>query len=135
MILHQISSDLWTVLACGKGDDEIPLLDFLQDESKSKKDKLKILTLLKTFVPTRGVPNSPHKVSPLRGKIFEFKAGPIKGPKVRVLFFYDNKKLIICTHGFIKKTKKTPPNEIEKAIQIKIEYFNDKKNDELTIKE
>jgi phage-related protein len=35
-------------------------------------------------------------------------------------------KNIIFTHGFIKKTGKTPNSEIEKAIKIK-EYYRSKK--------
>jgi phage-related protein len=35
--------------------------------------------------------------------------------------------LIICTHGLIKKTAKTPASEIEKAERLKQEYLKDKK--------
>ncbi len=36
----------------------------------------------------------------------------------------DNKNtLIICTHGFIKKSQKTPKSEIKKAEGIRINYF------------
>jgi Phage-related protein len=32
-------------------------------------------------------------------------------------------KLVIATHGIIKKTQKTPKSEIEKAEQLRIEYL------------
>jgi phage-related protein len=35
--------------------------------------------------------------------------------------------LIVLTNGFQKKTQKTPKQEIEKALKIKEEYFNEKK--------
>lgn len=35
-------------------------------------------------------------------------------------------KNIIATHGIVKKTQKTPKKEIEKAKNIRKEYFNDK---------
>ena len=35
--------------------------------------------------------------------------------------------LVIATHGFIKKTQKTPPKEIAKAEDIRKAYFNSKK--------
>ena len=35
--------------------------------------------------------------------------------------------LVIATHGFIKKTLKTPPKEIAKAEEIRKAYFNQKK--------
>lgn len=48
----------------------------------------------------------------------------------RVLAFWDTGRsaLIIATHGFIKKTQKTPIKEIERAIAIKTEYFNTKRD-------
>lgn len=52
--------------------------------------------------------------------------------KYRVLAFWDKDKpidtLVIATHGFIKKTQKTPQKEINKAISIREQYFNDKQN-------
>ncbi|MBQ4407133.1 MAG: type II toxin-antitoxin system RelE/ParE family toxin [Bacteroidales bacterium] len=48
----------------------------------------------------------------------------------RLLAFWDNdaKSLIVATHGFIKKTDKTPKKEIERAESIRKQYFNDKKD-------
>jgi len=34
--------------------------------------------------------------------------------------------LVISTHGFIKKRSKAPDNEIQKANQLMIKYFEDK---------
>lgn len=47
------------------------------------------------------------------------------GVKYRLLSFFDKEKkaLIVTTHGFIKKTKKTPSNEIERAESIRKEYY------------
>lgn len=36
--------------------------------------------------------------------------------------------LVIATHGFIKKTEKTPQKEINKAISIRDIYFKNKLN-------
>lgn len=46
----------------------------------------------------------------------------------RLLAFWDTEKdtLVIATHGFIKKTQKTPQKEIARAEVIRREYFNDK---------
>ena len=50
------------------------------------------------------------------------------GIKYRLLAFYDKdaKALIITTHGFIKKTQKTPSKEIKRAETIRKEYYNQK---------
>lgn len=50
------------------------------------------------------------------------------GIAYRLLAFWDTHEqaLIITTHGFIKKTQKTPQKEIEKAERKRKEYFNNK---------
>jgi phage-related protein len=44
----------------------------------------------------------------------------------RIFCFFDAGSLIIITNGFQKKTQKTPKQEIEKALKIKLEYENEK---------
>jgi phage-related protein len=48
----------------------------------------------------------------------------------RLLAFWDKrdgrKTLVIATHGFVKKSQKTPPQEIHHAQSIKDIYFNQK---------
>jgi phage-related protein len=48
----------------------------------------------------------------------------------RLLAFWDKEanSLVLATHGFEKKTDKTPKKEIERAETIRKQYFNDKKN-------
>ncbi len=135
MILSIISKDKWTVLAVAKDDGEVPLLEFLSDETKSKKAKENMLSTLVEYVPTHGTPKDENKCKYLRDHILEFKTGSNKGPKVRVLFFYDKGKVIVCSHGFLKDTQKTNPDEIDKAIQIRENYLEAQKNKKLTIKE
>ncbi|MDE6311095.1 MAG: type II toxin-antitoxin system RelE/ParE family toxin [Muribaculaceae bacterium] len=59
--------------------------------------------------------------------IWEFRT-LFAGIAYRLLSFFDTDEqaLIITTHGFIKKTQKTPLKEIEKAKIIRTEYFNQK---------
>jgi hypothetical protein len=48
----------------------------------------------------------------------------------RLLAFWDktdsDDTLVISTHGFIKKRRRVPENEIQKAKQLKTKYFEDK---------
>ena len=37
--------------------------------------------------------------------------------------------LVCGTHGFVKKTDKVSPKEIDKAEQIRVEYFDQKKKE------
>ncbi|MBN9384477.1 MAG: type II toxin-antitoxin system RelE/ParE family toxin [Chitinophagaceae bacterium] len=45
----------------------------------------------------------------------------------RIFYFFDEDKLIILLNGFQKKTQKTPKKEIARAIKIKKEYYEEKK--------
>ena len=44
----------------------------------------------------------------------------------RVFGFFDKGQLIILTNGFQKKSQKTPKSEIELAIKLKKQYFDEK---------
>jgi phage-related protein len=44
----------------------------------------------------------------------------------RVFCFFDRGRLVILLNGFVKKTQRTPKNEIEKANQLMIKYFKSK---------
>ena len=62
--------------------------------------------------------------------IWEFRTFYTK-TKSRLLAFWDKgdkiNTLVIATHGFIKKTQKTPLKEIAKAEEIRKDYFNSKR--------
>lgn len=60
--------------------------------------------------------------------IWEFRT-LYNGKCYRLLAFWDTEEdtLVIATHGFVKKTPKTPSKEIHKAENIRKKYFNDKK--------
>lgn len=59
--------------------------------------------------------------------IWEFRA-EYESNEYRLLSFWDNTKssFIIATHGFDKKTQKTPKGEIEHAERIRDEYYKSK---------
>ena len=52
-----------------------------------------------------------------------------KRRKYRLFAFWDKeiKSYVVCTHGIVKKTDKTPQKEIDKAEKIRIEYFKQKR--------
>jgi phage-related protein len=62
--------------------------------------------------------------------IFEFRVDD-NGKFYRLFAFWDAEgekvTLVVATHGLIEKTNKTPTAEIQKAEQIKLEYFQEKK--------
>jgi phage-related protein len=48
------------------------------------------------------------------------------GNAYRIFSFFDEGNLVVITNGFIKKTQKTPKDEIKRALRIKKEYFDEK---------
>ena len=68
---------------------------------------------------------------PLTDEIWEFRT-LFNKQQIRLFAFWDKtdkeQTLVIATHGLIKKTSKIPKNDIEKAIRLKIYYFQDKEN-------
>ena len=59
--------------------------------------------------------------------IWEFRA-EYQSNEYRLLSFWDKTQssLIVATHGFDKKTQKTPNNEIAHAEKIRDEYYKSK---------
>lgn len=48
---------------------------------------------------------------------------------VRVFCFFDGEKMVILLSGFQKKTQKTPQKEIDRAVRLMQEYFNEKEKE------
>lgn len=61
-------------------------------------------------------------------QIYEY----IKG-RLRLFWFEDDDKVVICTHGIVKKSQKTPRREIDKAIRVKNAYKQAKAKNCLTM--
>ena len=80
---------------------------------------IRVVDLLKSTGSELRPPYSKH----LEDGIFEIRA-QVGTDISRVLYFFMIGKKIILTHGFIKKTQKTPPHEIERAKKYRAEYLN-----------
>ena len=68
--------------------------------------------------------NDSKVLKKLTEEIWEFRTRYDK-QQIRLLAFWDPnlKSLIICTHGFVKKTQKTPKSEINKALEFERMYL------------
>ena len=60
--------------------------------------------------------------SPLRDGLFELRT-KLGSDIVRCLYFFQKRSIVILTHGFTKKTMKTPREEIEKAKKYKADWI------------
>ena len=68
----------------------------------------------------------PELFKKINNEIWEFRT-LFRGKQIRLLAFWDKNsqknKIVICTHGVIKKDWKVPRKEGEKAIRIMNEYY------------
>lgn len=72
------------------------------------------------------VENDPELFKKLSDDIWEFRT-LYQGIQYRLFAFWDKtsstETLVISTHGFIKKRSGVPKKEIQKAVQIRMKYF------------
>lgn len=61
----------------------------------------------------------------IRDGIYELRAEH-NGNIYRAFFIFDEGNVVMLFNGFQKKTQKTPESEIQRAIQIKKEYYESK---------
>ncbi len=128
MKLRRIRRARWEVLAVCSARGECPLLDFLAGlESQLALDGRAMLRLL-SFAAEQGPPRNVEISHKIAGEIWELIAG-----RLRVLWFYDEGRLVVCSHGFVKRTRKTPSGEIERAQAAYDAYQAAKKARNLTL--
>ena len=65
----------------------------------------------------------------LTNEIWEFRTRFI-GNQIRLLAFMDKNskqpKIVVCTHGFVKKNWKVPKQELDKVLEIMKIYYTEK---------
>jgi phage-related protein len=75
------------------------------------------------------IKHDPELFKKLNQEIWEFRT-LYQGSQYRFLAFWDKTNsentLVIATHGFIKKQSKVPGNEVQRAKNIRLNYFEDK---------
>lgn len=122
MQLRRIRRVVWDIVAACDLDGDCPALTFLSERLASQRVSVtQLTTRMRHLYPERG-PDKGTKSKRLRNGISEWKAG-----RLRVLWFRDDElRLAVATHGFIKKGRFVPDEEIESAIQIRERYLLDK---------
>ena len=86
-----------------------------------KKMRAKMLRMINLLAVNGNQLREPYS-KPLRDGIFELRA-KVGSDISRVLYFFVVNHEIILTHGFVKKTQKTPSSEIERALQSRKEFL------------
>ena len=107
-----------------KPDGTKPVAEFIMGlTDKLKAKTLRSIQLLQEVGPLLREPDSKS----LGNGIFELRVQQ-KNDAARILYFFFDEKRIILTNGFVKKTQKTPPDEIEKAKKYRAEFLSRKEN-------
>ncbi len=97
--------------------------DFFKEQPRKVQDKIiKVLDILETI---ERVPISYLKYIEGTNGLFEVRV-QLGSNIFRIFCCFDGNKLVVLFSGFQKKTQKTPQKEIDKAVRIMSEYYNDK---------
>ena len=117
-ITYYFSMDMYDVLFYDLPDGSKPVKDFMDTlDAKMFVKVVRTIDMLKQVGPSMRLPYSEH----LDDGIFEIRVK--QGTNTtRVLYFFFVGKKIILTNGFVKKTQKTPKNELALAKKYRDEY-------------
>lgn len=95
-----------------------PVVEFLKSLSDKERVRIvKTVSNLSNGLIPQGMPYTRF----LREGIYEFRQKVHTG-QVRILYFFVVEGKMVFTHGFMKKTQKTPKAEIDRAIRIREEW-------------
>lgn len=98
----------------------VPVKDFILEQDNKMQAKIfHNLELLELNGNSLREPYSKH----LEDGIFELRT-KVSSDITRILYFFVIGQKIILTNGFVKKTQKTPKNEIDLAKRRRNEYLN-----------
>lgn len=109
--------------------DKCPTLAFFEEQSEQHPDDFTDLAALLTHSADHGVSKNDSRFKHLTGTdgLYEFKTNG----GLRLFCFWDEGKLIVCTHGTVKKRQKADSNEIKRAERMKKDYEKAKRENTL----
>lgn len=98
--------------------------DFLKAQPQKVQDKIfKIIEAIETL---ERVPSNYLKAMAGTNGLYEARIQ--LGSNIwRVFCFFDGDRLVILLNGFQKKTQKTPRKEIDRALRLMAEYYEQKR--------
>lgn len=117
---NRAADDSWSIVGVCTDRGDCPVDDFLSGlDANFQKDADRVRALF-THVAKQGPNLLPveisHNIAP---EVFEFIRG-----RLRIAWFYGTGgKIVVCSHGFVKKGQKTPRAEIEAAQRARNSYL------------
>lgn len=101
--------------------------DFFKEQSRKVQDKIiKVLDILENV---ERVPITYLKYIEGTNGLFEVRV-QLGSNIFRIFCCFDGSKLVVLFSGFQKKTQRTPQKEIDRAVRIMTEYYNDKNTEQ-----
>lgn len=111
MFAKRVIEGAWKIWALADESGDCDLLGFLVElKAREREEVLAMLDLVAERGPQALPKKRCHDIDKTH-RIFQFSAG-----QVRILWFYEGDRVILCSHAFLKKTAKTPKLETARAI-------------------
>jgi len=121
MKLLLLAQGKYHVFAACSDRGDCQLLSFLNVLEGDQKDQSARMINLLNRVAKEGPPRNTAICHRIKGDIWQFESG-----KLRVLWFYGSGRgVVVSSHGFPKKSPKTPKREIKQAERTHYRYFED----------
>ena len=129
MILVPIKREKWHILGYCRSERSCDLLEWINElDDKYHGSLTRLFAIIAMVAKEQQGPrllshDICHQIDQ-KNQIYEFIAGAL-----RLLWFYSpsERKVIVCTNAFLKKSQRTPKKEIKKAIGIKKRYIQEEK--------
>ena len=104
---------------------KVPMIEFL--DALTVRERAKVLAYIEKLVElkSKGIAPKENLSKHLEDGIFELRVS-IETRISRSFYFYEAERKLIFTHGFIKKTQKTPGSQIIKAKSIRTAWRGEK---------
>lgn len=115
----------WKIVAMGT-DNRSDIHKFLAELKKKSPNSFKRITsILKQAAEAGPQFHNEEICKRFKGIAggMEFRCSVKGGHAVRILAFQEKNRLVICTHGFSKKTNSTPPKQINKLVRERNKYM------------
>ena len=108
---------MWTVEYYRTPSGGVPMDEYLD----SLPNRLRVWTL-RSLVRLQKYGNQLREpfTKPVGNGLFELRCAA-DGMQGRCFFFFNGDRIVV-THGFVKKTKKTPRRELERALRYRDDY-------------
>ena len=100
--------------------------DFFKTQPQKVRDK--IIKILDIIEQVERIPSTYLKYIEGTNGLFEVRV-QLGSNIFRIFCFFDGNKFVILLTGFQKKEQKTPPKEIDRAVRLMNEYYEEKRKE------